>query len=875
MSIIIFRSNPCKSAILALMRLPKAYKPAEYEADIYALWEKGDAFKPKNRGGEGYFSMVLPPPNANANLHIGYGLTVAIYDILARYHRMRGREVLLVPGADHAGFETWAVYEKKLNKEGKSRFDFSREELYKQVWDFVQANKHGFEGQLRALGTSCDWSRYTFTLDNKVVAQAYKTFKQMWDDNLIYRGERLVNYCTFHQTSFADIEVEYEEAKTPLYYIKYGPFTLATTRPETKFGDTAVAVHPGDERYKEFVGKTIKVEGVNGPFEVKVVEDEMVDPKFGTGAVKITPAHSFDDWEVAQRHNLPAKQVINHDGTLNEHTGKFKGMTVEEGRKAVVKAMEEKGLMVKVDKDYSNRIGKCYKCGTIIEPMLMDQWFVRMEPLAKKAIETLQNKKITFHPDGKRVQLIRYLEGLKDWNISRQIVWGIPIPAFQNVDDPSDWIFDSRVHEEIIEVDGKKYKRDPDTLDTWFSSSSWPYVTLDYPDGEDFKQFYPLSLMDTGGEILYPWVSRMIMLGHYVTQNIPFKEVYIHGYVMAEDGAKMSKSLGNTVGLSETIAQYGSDALRMGIIAGRIPAVNRPYDSRRLEEARNFSNKIWNIARYIEGRVGDNHNLRAEAQPQTSADHWILSRLNTAAAEVSKALERYRFGEAYELIYHFVWHDFADWYVEASKVEGNTGLLAYVLESTLKIAHPFAPFVTETIWQTLAWEEGSFLATQTSPQSADYSATEAKKFEEAIKIVSEARHIGKVLDLKKPRLYYQFADVIVDQVGLIIKLANLGGVEETKNQKHQGLRLTSTQNAVWLEVNRKSAAAYMNKLEEERRGNQQTIKRLEGRLNNKGYLEKAPDAVVRQTREQLSAEQQTLKTIEQELEIFKNAARHI
>jgi valyl-tRNA synthetase len=858
------------------MKLPKVYEPAQYEADIYALWEKEEVFKPHNRGGEGYFSMVLPPPNANANLHIGYGLTVAVHDILARYHRMQGRAVLIVPGADHAGFETWAVYEKRLNKEGKSRFDFSREDLYKQVWDFVQANKHGFEGQLRALGTSCDWTRYTFTLDNKVVAQAYRTFKQMWDDKLIYRGERLVNYCTYHQTSFADIEVEYEESTTPLYYIKYGPFTLATTRPETKFGDTAVAIHPGDERYKEYVGKKITIEGVNGPFEVQVIEDDMVDPKFGTGVVKITPAHSFDDWEVAQRHDLPIKQVINHDGTLNENAGRFAGMAVEEARKAVAEAMEEQGLLVKVDKDYRNRIGRCYKCGTVIEPMLMKQWFVRMEPLAQKAIKALNDKKITFYPDGKRLQLIRYLENLKDWNISRQIVWGIPIPAFQNTEDPSDWVFDTRVHEETIEVGGKQYRRDPDTLDTWFSSSSWPYVTLDYPEGEDFKQFYPLSLMDTGGEILYPWVSRMIMLGLYVTGDIPFKEVYIHGYIMAQDGAKMSKSLGNTIDLMETVAKYGSDALRMGIIAGRVPAVNRPYDPRRLEEARNFSNKIWNIARYIEGRVGDNHRLRADAQPHTIAEHWIIKQLNTAAKTVSDALEHHKFNDAYETLYHFVWHDFADWYIEASKIEDNLGFLAYALEAVLKIAHPFAPFVSEVIWQTLAWEEGTFLATQRWPEGLTSDRTEAQKFEDIIGIVSEARHISSVLNLKKPQLYYQYADTIVDQVGLIIKLANLGGVSETKDDQQQGLRLTGTDKyAAWLEVNKETAESYMNKLVEEHRERTQSIKNLQNRLENKSYIEKAPAGIVQQTREQLEEEQSTVKTLEDELANFKAASKNI
>jgi valyl-tRNA synthetase len=858
------------------MRLPKVYEPAQYEADIYALWEKGGVFKPQNRGNDDYFSLVLPPPNANGDLHMGHALTVAIEDSLIRYHRLKGRAVLFVPGADHAGFETQVVYEKKLTKEGKSRFDFSREELYKQVWDFVQLNKKNFEAQLRALGASMDWTRFTFTLDNKVVATAYNTFKKMWDDGLIYRGERLVNYCTFHQTSFADIEVVYEEAKTPLYYIKYGPFTLATTRPETKFGDTAVAVHPGDERYKEYVGKIITVQGVNGPFEVQVIEDEMVDPKFGTGAVKITPAHSFDDWEVAQRHNLPVKQVINHDGTLNHLTGRFAGMTVLEAREAVVKAMEEQGLLVKVDNNYTNRMGKCYKCGTVIEPMLMDQWFVKMQPLAEKAIKHLEDKEVRFYPASKRNETIRYLQNVKDWNISRQIAWGIPIPAFQNTEDPSDWIFDTRVHEEEIEVNGKKYRRDPDTLDTWFSSSSWPYVTLDYPDGEDFKKFYPLSLMETGNDILYQWVSRMLVLGLYRTGMMPFKNVYIHGYVRAEDGTKMSKSIGNTIDPIPVVAEYGSDALRMGLLSGRRPGVNQAYHLAKIQGGRNFSNKLWNIARYIEGRIGDSHHLRTEAKPQSPADHWILNKLSISTNEISGALEHYRLSEAYDVLYDFVWHDFADWYVEASKVENNLGLLAYVLEATLKLAHSFAPFVTETIWQTLAWEDGTFLAVQRWPEVIAANSAESQKFEDIKGIVSEARHIISVLNLRKPHLYYQYADAVVEQVGLILKLANLGGVTETKAEQQQGLRLTSTDKyAAWLEVDKATAHSYLNKLMEEHRVRQANINNLGKRLDNKGYLEKAPEAIVRQTRTQLQEEQSLLKTLEEELANFKAASEHL
>ncbi|MGI9028032.1 MAG: class I tRNA ligase family protein, partial [Candidatus Saccharimonadales bacterium] len=416
------------------MKLSKTYEPNQYESDIYALWEKSEAFIPKARGSRETYSIVMPPPNANANLHIGYGLSAGLEDIAARYHRMKGEATLLLPGADHAGFETQSVYEKHLAKEGKSRFDFKREELYSQIWDFVALNRGNFEQQIRQLGISCDWTQYTFTLDDKIVGRAYKTFKQLWDDGLIYRGERLVNYCTFHGTGFADIEVEHKDATTPLYYMKYGPFELATTRPETKFGDTAVAVHPDDERYKQYVNTVITVEGFDGPFELRVVADEMVDPNFGTGAVKITPAHDFNDFEVAQRHNLEAVRVINHDGKLNQRAGKYAGMTVLEARQAVTKDLDKKGLLVKVDKDYKNRVGVCYKCGTVIEPMLMEQWFVNMEPLAKRAIEALQKNKITFYPNSKKDQLITYLKGLRDWNISRQIAWGIPIPAFQNVD---------------------------------------------------------------------------------------------------------------------------------------------------------------------------------------------------------------------------------------------------------------------------------------------------------------------------------------------------------------------------------------------------------------------------------------------------------
>jgi valyl-tRNA synthetase len=564
------------------MDLPKTYEPNKYESDIYRLWESKEAFKPTGSLLSDTYSIVIPPPNANANIHIGTAMTVMLEDIATRYHRMKGDKTLLLPGSDHAGFETQTVYEKKLAKEGKSRFDFNREELYSQIWDFVAQNKENFQKQVRGLGVSCDWSRYTYTLDDHIVQQAYKTFKKMWDEGLIYRGERLVNFCTHHGTGFADIEVEFKEVDGNLWHISYpltdgsGEIIVATTRPETMLGDVAVAVNPNDERYQRFIGKTVKLPLTER--QIPIIADEFVDPSFGSGAVKITPAHDPTDFEVGNSHDLPIINVITHEGTIsNSAPKKYQGLKILDARTSVVEDLQKVNKLEKTEK-YSHSVGHCYKCGTVIEPLVKEQWFIDMAPLSKKAIRALKADKIKFYPESKKYQLIKYLEGLKDWNISRQIVWGIPIPAFQNVDDPEEWIYSEEVSEEFVKRGDKTYRRDPDVFDTWFSSSSWPYATLKFPDHKDFKHFYPLSLMETGGEILYPWVSRMIMLGLYVTGKVPFESVYIHGYVMAEDGSKMSKSIGNVVDPLPLIDEYGSDALRMGLIAGRSPAVNRGYD---------------------------------------------------------------------------------------------------------------------------------------------------------------------------------------------------------------------------------------------------------------------------------------------------------
>jgi len=843
------------------MKLAKNYEPKEYEADIYALWEKERAFTPSS-GGDNSFTIIMPPPNANANLHIGYALTAALEDIATRYNRMLGRPTLLLPGADHAGFETQSVFEKKLAKEGKSRFDFTRDELYKQIYDFVAENRGSFETQIRAMGVSCDWTRYTFTLDDKIVKQAYSTFKKMWDEKLIYRGERLVNYCTYHGTGFADIEVVYEDSVSPLYYLKYGPFTLATTRPETKFGDTAVAVHPDDSRYKEWIDKVITVEGVNGPFEIRVLADKMVDPDFGTGVVKITPAHDFNDWEVGQRHNLEVKQVIDHDGKLNHHAGRFQGMTVAEARKAVVDALKEKNLLIKVDENYKNRVGKCYKCGTVIEPMVLEQWFIDMKSLAKHAIKALDSDTITFYPQAKKDQLITYLKGLKDWNISRQIAWGIPIPAFRNINDPTEWIYNEQVSQEIIEVDGKKYSRDPDVFDTWFSSSSWPYSTLGGRGEKDFKEFYPTSLMETGGEILYPWVSRMIMLGLYETGEVPFREVYIHGYVMAEDGSKMSKSLGNVIDPIPVIEQYGSDALRMGIISGRSPAVNRGYDTRRIEEARNFCNKLWNIARFIEG-LGEFDISKARPDAKTVADHWILDQLNKGIGSISSQLENYRFSEAYETLYHLIWDDVADWYIEANKNQPNQVLLNYVLATILKLTHPFAPFVSETIWQSLHTNDNSLLATSSWPKRVDLDKEKSANFEKIKAIVSEIRFIKTQLKLTKGTLYYKEPGFIEQNAEIIARMSRLEAISQVNDGR--GLYLTQTDQKCWLDVNFETAQRFVGQLQNKKEDLLKQSETLNKRLANEQYLKKAPKNLISESRDKLKNLSDELSMIDNQL----------
>ena len=848
------------------MQLAKQYIPNDYEPNIYAMWETSGALEPTGVGKP--YSIVMPPPNANGNLHIGHALDMNLKDILIRYHRMKGDDAIFIPGADHAGFETWVVYERELTKQGKSRFDFSRDQLYSQVWNFVQEKRGNMELQLRALGISASWKHLTFTLDDKVISTVYDTFKKMWDDNLIYRGERIVNYCTKHQTSFADIEVEHKNEKGKLWQIAYptldkiGEIIVATTRPETMLGDVAVAVHPDDERYKHLVGTRILLPIVDK--EIPIIADEYVDMSYGTGAVKITPAHDPNDFEIAKRHDLPLESIISPEGKMINVPAQFLGLTPVEARARVLEALEALELR-RGETEIEHAVGHCYKCGSVIEPMIKEQWFIKTQSLAQPAIDALKKEEITFYPASKRKELIAYLEQLKDWNISRQIPWGIPIPAFVNENDPKDWIFDTRTNEQSIVVNGTTYIREEDTFDTWFSSGQWPYIVTDYLTGGDLANYFPTDMMETGMDIMRAWVSRMIMLSLYRTGKLPFKEVYLHGMVNDEHNQKMSKSKGNVINPMELVAEFGSDATRMGVISGRAPAQSQAFNKGSVIAARNFCNKLWNIARFVEAQIGDNHQI-VDLEPQTPADHWIIRQLNDAANNIAVRLEQYRFSEASETVYHTIWDDVADWYIESSKTAINRPLLSWVLATSLKIAHPFAPFVTETIWQTLNYTDG-ILMREAWPTPEKFDPIAAEQFEQLKLLVAEGRWvIAELPGNKKYRLLYGNDSLIADNQDTIKHLMRLEAIEHTDQPR--GLRLAAANREAWLDIDSETLYQHQENLEMRLAEARQKLAGLKKRLENPTYVEKAPAHLVEETREQLAEQEKIITRLVSELEVI-------
>ena len=849
------------------MKLAKTYNPNEYEPNIYAMWESAGVFRPKGEGTP--YSIVMPPPNANGNLHVGHALGSALQDILVRYHRMKGDDAVFIPGADHAGFETWVVYERELEKQGKTRFDYSRDELYTQVWNFVDQKRGDMELQLRALGVGADWEDMVFTLDPKVVETVYGTFNKLWQDGLIYRGERIVNYCTKHQTSFADIEVVHKTEKSKLWRIAYplldhiGEIIVATTRPETLLGDTAIAVNPADERYKKLIGTKALLPLVGR--EIPIIADEYVDASYGTGAVKITPAHDPNDFEMGQRHGLPVEQVIGFDGRMTNVPAPFDGLTTTEARQRVLEALEREELR-RGEEELEHSVGHCYKCDTVIEPMVKEQWFISMRPLADAAIAAIERGDVTFTPANKGEVVIKYLREIKDWNVSRQIPWGIPIPAFQSTADPSDWIFNTNVNEKEIVVNGTTYRREEDTLDTWFSSGQWPFITTDYLQDGPLAKFYPNAVMETAGDILFFWVARMMMLGLYCTGQVPFRHVYLHGLVLDERGQKMSKSKGNVINPMEAISQYGSDALRMGIIASRSAAQPQAFNTGKVVAARNFCNKLWNIARFIEAQVGDTQPVHVPT-PQSMADHWIIRQLSRAGETMEQQLAQYRFAEAAETLYHTVWDDVADWYIEAAKVEQHADMLVWVLDTCLRLAHPFAPFVTETIWQSLSWHN-DLLAAARYPQAEEYNELQAAEFGRLKRLVTEARYVTSELPgNERYTLLYMDDALVADNAELVRRLAGLAAVEHTDVAR--GLRLAASGRDAWLDVSDKTLYEHQTNLEKRLVVARNDAAKLESRLANERYTSQAPTHLVEESRQQLASKQALIERLVKELQVIE------
>lgn len=871
------------------MKFASSYEPGDFETEIYAAWEASGVFNPAmtaspvDDDGDGVddrveggddprtFSIVMPPPNANGNLHIGHGLTIALEDSLTRFYRLNGRSTWYVPGADHAGFETWVVYERNLEKNGHTRFEYSRDELYARVWDFVAEQRGNMELQLRALGASCAWKDLTFTLDENVVDRVYKTFEKMWKDGMIYRGEKLVNFCPKHQTAFADIEVEHQDEDGHLWDIAYqydgGEIVVSTTRPETLFGDAAVAVNPKDERYEDLVGKMVRLPLTDR--EIPVVADEHADMEFGTGAVKITPAHDFDDFEVGERHNLPRIQVISEDGHMINVPEAYLGMTKEECRKAVLKDLEKAGLS-RGEKKISHSVAHCYKCGTVIEPTLKEQWFVDVERLAKMAIEHLEKDEIKFHPENKKKVLINYLKNLKDWNISRQIPWGIAIPMFRKIDDEAtdepDWIFDSRTHLQEIEVGGVKYRRDEDTFDTWFSSSHWPIVCTNWLEGNE-NPYYPLNVMETGADILFAWVSRMIMMGLYVTGEVPFKEVYMHGLVLDEHGKKMSKSKGNVINPIELVSKYGSDAFRLGILRGRSAGLNQAFSENSVVAGRNLCNKLWNISRYIQTIVDEIEDSGAGYSTENTGEDWICRELNSCREQVARCMKEYRFSEAVEVLYSTIWDKYADWFIESQKIYRNVGLLKKTLENVLIMLHPFAPFVTEAIWQNLSWTEGMIID-QKWPSKLKFDPISAVSFEKLMSIVSEVRGTLQAIPggKKWPLLYDN--DALIEENTLLIKrLTNVPSISACQGTP-KGIRLALANQELYLDVPESVVAEYRDSLTERIMAVGRELDALNARMMNPNYVDKAPAELVRETREGIAEKSALIERLKQELEVI-------
>ena len=869
--------------------LAKAYEPKEVEDRIYDFWMKGKYFHAEVDPEKKPYTIVIPPPNITGQLHLGHAMDETLQDTLIRWRRMQGYSALWLPGTDHASIATEAKIVEAMRKEGVTKEELGREKFLERAWEWKNQYGGRIVEQLKKLGSSCDWDRLRFTMDEGCNKAVNHVFKKLYDKGLIYRGERIINWCPHCKTSISDAEVEFEEKEGSFWHLRYplsdgtGYIELATTRPETMLGDTAVAVHPDDERYKALVGKTVILPLVNK--EIPIIADAYVEQDFGTGVVKITPAHDPNDFEVGLRHNLPVINIMDDGGVINENGGKYAGMPALEARKQIVKDLDEGGFLIKIE-PIKHNVGTCYRCGTVVEPRVSTQWFVKMEPLAKPAIDAVRDGDIRFIPDRMDKIYYNWMENIKDWCISRQLWWGHQIPAWYC--DCGETIVAETEPTVCPKCGGTHLRRDEDTLDTWFSSALWPFSTLGWPEKTpELEYFYPTDTLVTGYDIIFFWVARMIFSGLEHMDEVPFKTVFFHGLIRDAQGRKMSKSLGNGVDPLDIIDVYGADALRFTLVTGNSPGNDMRFSEEKVSASRNFANKIWNAARFIlmniEGKDIDC------ALPETlfTSDKWILNRFNNVTAAVTENLEKFELGMAVSKLYDFIWDDFCDWYIELAKIRMNGAdeqsaysarrVLVWVMSHTLALLHPFMPYITEEIWQTLP-HEGEALIVAKWPEydsalAFPQEAADMEKVMAVIRAIRVRRNEMNVPPSKKAHIYIETAQPMPYEGGreFIARLAYGSNVEIGAGFTVNGAVTAVTDDAKALLPmdDLVDKAAEVARLTKELQNAQKQLDGVNAKLANEKFISKAPQNVidgVKANGEKLSAK---IKLILETLESYK------
>ena len=844
--------------------LAKAYEPKEVEDRIYDFWMKGKYFHAEVDPKKKPYTIVIPPPNITGQLHLGHAMDETLQDTLIRWRRMQGYSALWLPGTDHASIATEAKIVEAMRKEGVTKEEIGREKFLERAWAWKDQYGGRIVEQLKKLGSSCDWDRLRFTMDEGCNKAVNHVFKKLYDKGLIYRGERIINWCPHCKTSISDAEVEFEEKEGSFWHLRYplsdgtGYIELATTRPETMLGDTAVAVHPDDERYKALVGKTVILPLVNK--EIPIIADTYVEQDFGTGVVKITPAHDPNDFEVGLRHKLPVINIMDDGGVINENGGKYAGMPALEARKQIVKDLDEGGYLLEIE-PIKHNVGTCYRCGTVVEPRVSTQWFVRMEPLAKPAVDVVKNGEIRFIPDRMDKIYYNWMENIKDWCISRQLWWGHQIPAWYC--DCGETIVSETEPQVCPKCGGTHLKRDEDTLDTWFSSALWPFSTLGWPEKTpELEYFYPTDTLVTGYDIIFFWVARMIFSGLEHMGEIPFKTVFFHGLIRDAQGRKMSKSLGNGVDPLDIIAEYGADALRFTLVTGNSPGNDMRFSEEKVAASRNFANKIWNAARFILMNIEGKDIGCALPEKLYTSDKWILNRFNSVTAAVTENLEKFELGMAVSKLYDFIWDDFCDWYIELAKIRMNGSdaesadsarrVLVWVMSNTLKLLHPFMPYITEEIWQTLP-HEGEALIVAKWPEYDENlafpaEAADMEKVMAVIRAIRVRRNEMNVPPSKKAHIYIETAQPAPYAEGseFIARLAYGSAVEIGASFAVEGAvsAVTDDAKALLPMDDLVDKAAEIARLTKELQNAQKQLDNVNAKLANEKFTSKAPQNVI-------------------------------